>query len=130
MQVPSYIDALRKGWAALPGDPDAYISSASHDDAAAAVAAALDAPAGAYNVSDDEPVTRRVFFGALAERLDLAAPRFMPRWVTPLFGSVGQVMSRSQRIANRKLRETTGWSPRYPSVREGFAATLAEMGSG
>jgi nucleoside-diphosphate-sugar epimerase len=58
MQVRSYIDALRMGWAALPGGPGRYISSISHDDAAAAVAAALDVPAGAYTVVDDEPVRR------------------------------------------------------------------------
>jgi 2-alkyl-3-oxoalkanoate reductase len=127
IQVESYINALRRGWAALPGDPDAFISSISHDDAAAAVVAALDAPAGAYNVSDDEPVTRHVFFGTLAERLGLKMPRFLPGSVTPLLGSAGQLMTRSLRISNHKLKGATGWSPRYPSVREGFAATLAEM---
>ena len=42
MQVRSYISGLRRGWAALPGGPDRYISSISHDDAAAAVVAALE----------------------------------------------------------------------------------------
>jgi 2-alkyl-3-oxoalkanoate reductase len=128
IQVESYIDALRRGWAALPGDPGAFVSSISHDDAAAAVVAALDAPAGAYNVTDDEPVTRRVFFGALAARLGLKTPRFVPGWATTLLGSAGRLMTRSLRISNGKLRDATGWAPRYPSVREGFAATLREMG--
>ena len=128
IQVESYIDALRRGWAAVPGDPDAFISSISHDDAASAVAAALDAPPGAYNVADDEPVTRRVFFGRLAERLGLNTPRFPPGWISPLLGSAGRLMTRSLRISNRKLKDATGWAPKYPSVREGFAATLAEMG--
>ena len=128
IQVESYVDALRRGWAALPGDPDAYISSISHDDAASAVVAALDAPAGAYNVTDDEPVTRRVFFRTLAERLGLKTPRFPPSWVTPLLGSAGRLMRRSLRISNYKLKDATGWAPRYASVREGFAATVAEMG--
>jgi nucleoside-diphosphate-sugar epimerase len=130
MQVPSYIDSLRWGWAPIPGDPEGYISSISHDDAAAAVAAALDAASGAYTVSDDEPVTRRVFFGTLAEMLGLKPPRFMPTWVTPLFGSVGDAMTRSLRMSNRKLREATGWAPRFPSVRDGFPAMLTEMGEG
>src|SRR5262249_19204390 len=75
MQVESYIAGLRMGWAMLPGEPNAYISSISHDDAASAVAAALGAPAGAYNVVDDEPVRRAVFFGSLAERLGLRQPK-------------------------------------------------------
>jgi hypothetical protein len=36
-------------------------------------------------------------------------------------------MTRSQRISNRKLRGAGGWAPRYPSVREGWPATVAEM---
>jgi nucleoside-diphosphate-sugar epimerase len=128
IQVQSYIDALRRGWAAIPGDPEGFISSISHDDAASAVAAAVAAPAGTYNVADDEPVTRREFFGSLAENLKLKPPRFLPGWVTPLLGSLGELMARSQRISNHKLREATGWAPRFPSVREGWPATLAEMG--
>ncbi|HJR26137.1 MAG TPA: NAD-dependent epimerase/dehydratase family protein, partial [Acidimicrobiales bacterium] len=40
------------------GDPDAYTSFVHADDAGSAVAAALRAPAGIYNVVDDEPMTR------------------------------------------------------------------------
>lgn len=127
MQTKSYIDALRRGWAALPGGPDGFISSISHDDAASAVAAAVDAPAGAYNVSDEEPVTRSVFFGSLAQSLGLDAPRFPPRWATPLFGAVGSTLARSLRLSNARLRQATGWAPSFPSVREGWPSTLAGM---
>lgn len=128
MQLHSYIDALRRGWAALPGAPDSYISSISHDDAATAVVAALHAPAGAYNVADDEPVTRATYFASLARALELQPPRFLPGWTMPLFGAVGPTMARSQRISNRSLKQATGWTPRFPSVREGWPATLAMMG--
>lgn len=127
MQVRSYIDILRKGWAALPGGPDRYVSSISHDDAAAAVVAALSAPTGAYTVVDDEPVRREVYFGTLAATLGLAPPRFLPDWTIPLFGSVGEAMARSLRLSNRTLKGATSWSPQYPSVREGWPATLAQM---
>jgi NAD dependent epimerase/dehydratase family enzyme len=47
------------------GPPDSYVSSIHLDDAAAAVSAALHAPAGTYNVVDDEPLTEaRVRGGA------------------------------------------------------------------
>jgi len=48
-----------RGWVPLPGSPDAFFPSVSHDDAASAVIAALAAPAGVYNVADDEPLRRR-----------------------------------------------------------------------
>jgi nucleoside-diphosphate-sugar epimerase len=128
MQLHGYIDSLRRGWAALPGDPFAYFSSISHDDAAAAAAAALAAPAGAYIVGDDEPVTRAVFFGSLANELGLPPPRYLPDWTIPLFGTVGRLMARSLRLSNRKLKKATGWMPRLRSVREGWPVALAEMG--
>jgi hypothetical protein len=33
-------------------------------------------------------------------------------------------LPRSVRISNRKLREVSGWRPRYPSAREGWKATV------
>jgi nucleoside-diphosphate-sugar epimerase len=111
----------KKGRAAAFGSPDGYISSVSHDDAAAAVAAALSAPAGIYNVVDDEPVTRRAFYSALAASVGAPPPKFFPVWMKYLVGSMGELLGRSQRISNRKLKSATSWTPRYPSVREGFA---------
>jgi len=127
MQVRAYVDSLRRGWAPLPGGPQRYISSVAHDDAATAVAAALRLPTGAYTVADDEPVRRGEFFGSLAQALGVAPPRFMPQWITPLFGSLGELMARSLRLSNDKLKKMTRWAPRYPSVREGWPATLAQM---
>ncbi len=122
-----FLKALRLGWAPLPGGPHGFISSVSHDDAAAAVIAALEAREGAYNVGDDEPVRREIYVSTLASLIGAGPPRFPPRWTTPLFG-VAQALARSVRICNRKFRDETGWRPSYPSVREGLAATLREMG--
>jgi nucleoside-diphosphate-sugar epimerase len=125
--VRDMIKLVRKGWFPLPGSPDAYISAVSHDDAASAVIAALDAPAGIYNVTDDDPLPRRDFAGTLATALGVKPPRFLPPWMAFLMGSIGELLSRSQRMSNRKLKAATGWQPRYPSVREGWPATLAGM---
>jgi nucleoside-diphosphate-sugar epimerase len=116
---------VKKGWFPLPGAPDAYVSSVSHDDAAAAVVAVLTADAGTYNVSDDEPLTHRQFADAIADAIGAAHPKLPPAWITPLFGSLGRMYARSVRISNRKLRAATGWRPRFPSAREGFAAIAA-----
>lgn len=126
-QLQDLIRVLRRGWAPLPGGPCKFISSVSHDDAATAVVAALNARPGEYNVVDDEPVRREVYAGTLASLLGARAPRFPPGWATPLFGAVGELLARSLRISNRKFRAETGWQPRYPSVREGWVATLREM---
>lgn len=127
MQVHSYISGVKRGWAAIPGSASGFISSVSHDDAASAVVAALSCSSGPYNVVDDEPMRRIDYFGTLAQALSLPAPRFMPVWTTPLFGSVGTAMARSLRISNLKLRAQTGWTPALPSVRQGWPVTLAQM---
>lgn len=113
------IRMLRKGWAPCLGSPDAYISSISHDDSASAVMAALTAPGGTYNVADDEPLKKREFYNSLADALGVQHPRFPPRWLSHITGSLGEMLSRSQRISNRKLR-SVGWAPGYPSVRAGW----------
>ena len=124
-QVRDMIGLIRKGWAPLPGAAGAYYSSIHHDDAATAVMAALGARAGTYNVTDDEPLRRREYLDSLAAAIGAPPPKPPPAWLAQLGGSVMELLSRSQRISNRKLREETGWAPRYPSVRDGWPAVVA-----
>ena len=114
------VGMVRRGLAPSFGDPDGYVSSVSHDDAATAVVAALALPPGIYNVVDDEPVTKREFARSLAGALGVAPPRHLPKWVAKLGGSLGETLARSQRISNAKLRAASSWRPRLPSVREGW----------
>jgi 2-alkyl-3-oxoalkanoate reductase len=118
---------VRKGWAPALGAPSGFISSVSHDDAAAAVVAALDVPAGVYNVVDDEPLRRREFYDSLAAALGVAPPKFPPAWLARVTGSLGETLARSQRISNRKLRAASGWRPTLRSVREGWRETLNHL---
>jgi nucleoside-diphosphate-sugar epimerase len=123
-QVRDAVRLIRKGWAPLPGSPAAFLSSIHHDDAASAVVAALQARAGAYNVTDDEPVRRREYVDLLAAAIGAPPPKLPPAWLTRLGGSLTELLSRSLRISNRKLREETGWAPAFPSVREGWPAVV------
>jgi nucleoside-diphosphate-sugar epimerase len=118
---------VRSGRSFLPGSPDAYFSSIAHDDAATATAAALDVPAGAYNVVDDEPLTRRDYFDSLAQALKVPPPRPFPWWMRWLLGTLGEIMSRSLRISNRKLKSVSDWKPAYPSVREGWPVVITAL---
>ena len=124
-QLRDMVKLVRAGVAPLPGAADAYCSWASHDDAASAVVAALALPSGTYNVCDDEPLTRREFADAVAGAFRLPRPKLLPPWTTVLMGSLGELLARSERISNRKLR-SFGWAPRWPSVREGLRAVAEE----
>src|SRR5581483_1808525 len=102
-QVAELIRFIRKGWVPLPARPESFISPVSHDDAASAVAAALAAEAGTYNVVDDRPLPRREFYDLLAAELDVPPPKLPPFWLAPAMGSLVRLLGRSQRISNRKL---------------------------
>ena len=119
------VDAVRRGWFPLPGRPEAYISWIAHDDAASAVVAALGVPAGTYNVVDDEPLRRRVLGEGIAGLLGVRPPRFLPGWLAPLAGAVGETMARSLRISNRKMKEAGGWQPRYGTIRDELADLIS-----
>lgn len=118
---------VRRGWAPLPGSPDAYLSHVSQEDAASAVVAALDVAPGIYNVVDDEPLPRRDVFGLLARAIGAPEPRFIPPWVRSLMGSLGDVMGRSQRISNAKLRSASQWVLTFRSVRDGWPAVVEAL---
>ena len=110
---------LRKGQAPTFGSGGAYQASILVDDAAAAVVAALQAPAGLYNVTDDEPLTRKEHYTAAAAALGLPAPKLMPEALGKL--PRVRVLARSQRVSNAKFKEAGSWAPRFPSARESWA---------
>jgi nucleoside-diphosphate-sugar epimerase len=123
------LKVMRKGWSPLPGDPRAYVSSLAQDDAASAVVAALDVPAGTYNVVDDEPMPRGEWAATLARAAGLPAPKPLPRWVVPIGGATIRLIARSQRISNAKFREAAKWVPTYPSARDAWPVILAQVSS-
>jgi nucleoside-diphosphate-sugar epimerase len=109
--------------APVAGRPDSFLSSIHVEDAATAVVAALDAPGGVYNVVDDEPITRREYVDAFSAAFDLPHLRLTPTGVVRAVGGKGaSALTASQRVSNRRFRETTGWAPAYRSAREGWAA--------
>ncbi len=117
---------LAKRRIALGAGPDAYMSSITTDDAAAAVVSSLSAPAGLYNVGDDDPVTRRDFFAALAGALGVRAAASSRRPASP--GSVGprrRCWCGPRRVANGAFEQATGWKPAHRSVREGWPVVVA-----
>ena len=121
------LSSVRSRFAPTFGGPDAYMSAIYTDDAASAVLAALSVPAGAYNVTDDEPIRRREAFNLLAKAMGVRPPRIMPRWLTKAFGSVGDALGRSHRISNARFRNASGWAPKVRSVREGWPLLLSEI---
>lgn len=121
------IGFVRKGIAPSFGSSDGYMSSIWTDDAADGVFAALNVPAGVYNVTDDAPMRRREAFDLLAAALGVKPPRMAPPWVTRMMGPVGETLGRSHRLSNAKFRQASGWLPRVPSLREGWKLLVRQL---
>ena len=126
----AFVKAVRRRVAPVLGDPDGYTSSIHADDAAAAVVAALAAPAGIYNVADDEPLTRRGYAEAVAAAVGVKPPHFAPAGLAKIGGASGGMLARSQRIANGRFKAATGWAPRFPDARIGWVSVAAELSEG
>ena len=120
------LGTVRKGWAPVPGAAGSYWPALSHEDAATAVVAALRAPGGIYEVCDDEPLTRKELGELFARTIGVGAPRPIPRWLS--FIGLFELMSRSLRLSNAKLRAATSWAPRWRSVREGVPEAARQVG--
>ena len=111
--------AARMGVFGLPGGPDAFISWVHIDDAATAVLAALDAPAGIYNVAEPDPVRRADHMSALASAFGKRRRlRGLPAALVKLGGPPVETIARSQRISSDAFASATGWSPKHRMVEE------------
>lgn len=115
-----FLSMARSGVVPVLGRPDSYLSSIHVDDGGRAVSAVLGARAGTYNVVDDEPLTKRQYAQASADAVDRRAWLRAPGRAALLLGHRTTSLSRSVRASNSKLRKITDWSPRFPSVREGW----------
>lgn len=123
------LEAARKGLALLTGPGNAYWSQIWTEDAAEAVVAALmRAPAGIYDVVDDEPLTRdelkHLIARAVGRKRLMAPPTFVVRLVA---GKDALFAARSQRVSNRRFKEATGWAPTVRSAREGWKRIMAAV---
>jgi nucleoside-diphosphate-sugar epimerase len=109
-----------------------YLSCVHVDDAARAVAAALERGAAGTNylAVDDEPVTQRALIDAVAEAAGRPRPRSssLSRAGARVGFPLARSLTASVRARNARAKAELGWAPRFPTVREGVwpvAAALA-----
>jgi nucleoside-diphosphate-sugar epimerase len=107
-------------WAAFALNPalSPRGDAARGDDAATD----LEFPSGVriFNVVDDAPATKAEVVQWLAERMGVSPPRFTGQ---PAAGRRGVTPDRI--ILNSRLKQQLGWTPQFPTFREGYAKFLS-----
>lgn len=100
------------------------------DDLAACCVAALaeNAPAGIYNVGDNDHRSSTWFTCEVARQAGLPAPSQISREAANRQFSPARLsfMAESRRVDTRKMREVLGVTPRYANPEDGIAASLAD----
>jgi nucleoside-diphosphate-sugar epimerase len=115
--------ALRKRQMPIMGSGEAMWAMIHSDDAASAYVAAAENPkSGVWHIVDNDLVEVRAFLRAFAARLGAPAPRRVPVWLAKWLAGEQAVeyFTRSTRTTNARFRRDFGWTPRYPTCREGL----------
>ena len=117
------LNAVRKRQLPVVGGGTGIWSFTEVTDAAAATVAAVTRGApGIYNVVDDEPAPVWQWLPYLASCLDVKPPMRAPAWLGRLLGGEMTVsmMTEVRGASNEKAKHELGWTPAYPSWRDGF----------
>ena len=80
-----------------------------------------------YNISDDEPISMSDFLQQFTQALGTRPPRTIPVWLAaaPLLIEAAFV---TLRLSNDKAKQELGWTPRYPTVRDGLRELTRAIG--
>ena len=114
------LEKLLSGEAVVEGDGERIMNSIHRDDAVSALyLAAANRCQGIFNVADNTPVTQLEWFQWVCARLSRPLPPSAPRNLNRKRAWT------SKRVSNAKLR-SMGWSPVYPSFREGLEELINE----
>jgi nucleoside-diphosphate-sugar epimerase len=123
------VGPVRRRQFPIIGNGQGMMSFIHVDDAAAATVLALEYDgSGVYNVVDDDPAPLREWLPVLAEALGAKPPRHAPAWMARLIAGQGGVLMGEQArgASNAKAKRELGWTPRYPSWRQGFFAAYSK----
>jgi 2-alkyl-3-oxoalkanoate reductase len=121
------LDDLRRRRFPMVGAGTGVWSFVHIDDAATATAAAVERGApGIYQIVDDDPAPVSAWLPALAAAAGARPPRRVPAWLARRLGGEHGVvlMTEARGAANAKARRELGWTPAYPSWRQGFRSSL------
>ncbi|HEY3208473.1 MAG TPA: NAD(P)-dependent oxidoreductase [Actinomycetota bacterium] len=122
----SMAETVRRRRLPIVGGGRGVYSFVELGDAASATVAALTSPPGTYNVVDDDPAPVREWIPYYARVLGVKPPLRVPAFVGRIAGGplAAYYMTMVQGASNERARRELGWTPGYPSWRQGFRESL------
>ncbi len=122
----SALDRVRSGKARRIDLPGQIFSRVHVEDIASGVIAAMtsDAPEGAYNLADDYPCSQNEVIEHACALLGVEPPAMQTLEEAELSPMARAFYSENRRVANGKAKRVLGWSPQYPTYREGLSGLI------
>lgn len=121
----SPLDRVAAGRATRVDVPGQIFSRIHVDDLADGVIAGWDGPAGAYNLSDDEPAPQSDVIAYAARLIGIEPPPLIPLDHPSVSPAARAFYAENRRVANGKAKRVLGWRPAYPDYRLGLRALSA-----
>ncbi|MBC2664663.1 SDR family NAD(P)-dependent oxidoreductase [Novosphingobium flavum] len=120
----SALDRAREGKAHRIDLAGQVFSRVHVEDIASGVLAALEGPAGAYNLADDAPCSQNAVIEEACRLLRLPQPPLMTLDEAGLSPMARAFYAENRRVANGKAKRVLGWAPRFADYRAGLRAIL------
>lgn len=122
----SAFERVREGKAHRIDVPGQVFSRVHVEDIVSGVIVALQtgAPPGAYNLADDLPTSQNAVIEEACRLLGIEPPPLQSIEQAGLSPRARGFYAENRRVANGKARRVLGWSPAYPTYREGLHGLL------
>jgi len=120
----SILDRISEGRAHRIDLPEQIFSRVHVDDIAGGVIASFKGPANVYNLADDEPCHQNRLVEWGCAMLGTPLPALLSLDEAGLSSAARAFYAENRRVANGRAKRLLGWSPRYPTFREGLASLV------
>jgi nucleoside-diphosphate-sugar epimerase len=123
----SVFERIAEGRAHRIALPDQVFSRVHVEDIASGVIAGLDAPPGAYNLSDDLPSSQNTLVEEACRLLGRTPPPMQTLEEAQLSPMARGFYAENRRVANGKAKRVLGWKPAHPDYAAGLRALRATI---
>lgn len=122
----SAIDSLRSGTARRIDKPGQVFSRIHVEDIAGGLAASMARPnpGAVYNLTDDEAAPTPDVIAFAAGLIGAPVPPLVPFDPAGMSPMAASFYAECKRVRNDRIKRETGWTPKYPTYREGLRAQV------